>query len=91
MRRDFLSKKFTPRLEGSVGPFASLIFLGKFHLFASLMMIFGFGSGQYITQLLGYLEIPNKFLCSTDPMNFSNPYVCEPRHNEKTKNPWFCD
>ena len=53
-------------------------------------MMFGFGSGQYITQLLAYLEIPNKFLCSNSPSG-SNEYECAPYHTEKNNLPGFCD
>ena len=48
-----------------------------FHWFASLMMIMGYLSGQYIGQMIGYLELVPKYICSDSP-NFSSPYKCSP-------------
>jgi MFS family permease len=89
MRKATLYKRSMPRSVVSVSRSLSVMKLGRFHLFATVMMIFGFGSGQYITQLLAYLEIPNKYLCS----NFADhrePYYCEPHFNEKNNAPGFC-
>jgi hypothetical protein len=41
------------------------------------MMIMGYLSGQYIGQMIGYLELVPKYICSKAP-DFSSPYKCAP-------------
>ena len=51
------------------------------------MMIMGFSSGQYISQLLQFLELQPKYECSLDE-KFTNVFSCEP-HPSKD-HPGFC-
>lgn len=52
--------------------------IGRFHFLASVLLTFGFTSGQYITQLLGFLELPQSFICSDTP-DFKAEYSCKPQ------------
>lgn len=51
--------------------------LGRFQVFVSIMMIMGFTSGFYVTQLLQFLELQPKYICSDDPY-FTFEYKCAP-------------
>ncbi len=63
--------------------------MGKFQIYASVILIMGFFSGSFIVSVLQFLTLQPKFECSTDP-SFLNPAptTCHPHTHEGV--PGFC-
>ena len=48
-----------------------------FHWFASCMLMMGYLSGQFVGQMIGYLELIPKYKCSNNA-DFTDSFRCAP-------------